>query len=130
MAQLWLLIGIALGAAGVWFVLRSRLGELTETRNSCAAAEREVAPLPATLEHERAATAEKLQLVDDAQKQLVNSFDALAAKALESNNKTFVELAKSELAQHQIQAREELDKRSLAIDNLVKPITESLTKVD
>src|SRR3954452_25050954 len=130
MAQLWLIIGIAAGALGVWLILRARLTELSETRNACTAAERDVATLTATLEHERAAAAEKLQLVEQAQAKLADSFEALAAKALQSNNQAFVTLAKSELAQHQIKAREELDKRQTAIDSLVKPITESLTKVD
>ena len=41
MAQIWLIIGIAVGALGVWLILRSRLGELTETRDACTTAERE-----------------------------------------------------------------------------------------
>src|SRR3954466_11685962 len=130
MAQLWLIIGIAVGALGVWLILRARLGELTQTRSACTAAERELASLAATLDHERTASVEKLQLVEQAQVKLADSFDALAAKALQSNNQAFVALAKSELAQHQIKAREELDKRTTAFDSLVKPIAESLTKVD
>src|SRR3954465_2505440 len=130
MAQLWLIIGIAVGALGVWLMLRARLGELTETRTACTTAEREIASLSATLDHERAASAEKLQLDEDAQLKLTQSFDALAAKALQSNNQAFVTLAKSELAQHQIKAHEELDKRTTAVDQMIKPITESLTKVD
>src|SRR3954466_14344635 len=130
MAQLWLIIGIAVGALGVWLILRARLGELTQTRTACSSAEREIASLSATLEHERAAATEKLQLVEQAQVKLADSFDALAAKALQSNNEAFVALAKSELGQHQIKAREELDKRTTAIDSLIKPINESLTKVD
>jgi DNA recombination protein RmuC len=130
MAQLWLIIGIAVGALGVWLVLRARLGELTSTRDACTAAERQVATLTATLEHERAAAQEKLQLVEQAQHRLSDSFKALASEALQSNNQAFVALAKSELAQHQIKAREELEKRTTAVDALVKPIAESLTKVD
>src|SRR3954447_24855693 len=130
MAQLWLIIGIAAGALGVWLILRARLTELTETRDACTTAERDVATLSATLEHERAASAEKLQLVEQAQVKLTDSFEALAAKALQSNNQAFVALAKSELSQHQIKAREELDKRTTAVDQLIKPIAESLTKVD
>jgi DNA recombination protein RmuC len=130
MAQLWLIIGIAVGAAGVWLILRARLGELTDARVACSNAEREIASLTATLEHERAAATEKLQLVEQAQLKLADSFKALASEALQSNNKAFVDLAKSELAQHQIKAREELDKRTTAMDALVKPIAESLTKVD
>src|SRR3954463_2208573 len=106
MAQLWLIIGIAVGALGVWLILRSRM------------------------RYEREAAAERVALMEDARTRLSDSFDSLAAKALQSNNQAFVALAKSELAQHQIKAREELDKRQTAIDSLVKPITESLTKVD
>src|SRR4051812_30896190 len=105
MAQLWLIIGIAVGALGVWHILRARLGELTDTRTACTAAGREIATLSATLEHERAAAQEKLQLVEGAQVKLADSFKALASEALKSNNEAFVALAKSELAQHQIKAR-------------------------
>ncbi|MEA2497136.1 MAG: recombination protein RmuC, partial [Thermoleophilaceae bacterium] len=119
MAQLWLIIGIAVGAAGVWLILRARLGELTDTRVACSNAEREIASLTATLEHERAAATEKLQLVEQAQLKLADSFKALAAEALQSNNQAFVQLAKSELATHQVQAREELEKRKVAMDALV-----------
>jgi DNA recombination protein RmuC len=130
MAQIWLIIGIAVGALGVWLILRSRLGELTETRDACTTAERELASLTATLEHERAASAEKLQLVENAQVKLSDSFKVLASEALKSNSESFVQLAKSELAQHQIEARKELEKRTTAVDQMIKPITESLTKVD
>jgi DNA recombination protein RmuC len=130
MAQLWLIIGIAVGALGVWLILRARLGELTEARSACTAAEREVSSLSATLEHERATASEKLQLLEQAQFKLADSFKALASEALQSNNQAFVALAKSELAQQQIKSREELDKRTVAMDALVKPITDSLTKVD
>jgi DNA recombination protein RmuC len=130
MAQIWLIIGIAVGALGVWLMLRARLGELTETRNACSTAEREIASLSATLDHERATNVEKLQLVEQAQYRLADSFKALASEALQSNNKAFVDLAKSELAQQQIKAREDLDKRTTQMDALVKPITDSLTKVD
>jgi DNA recombination protein RmuC len=106
MAQLWLIIGIALGAGGAWLALRARI------------------------QHERESAAERLALLEDARERLGDSFKALAGEALNSNNQAFVALAKSELAQHQVQAREELDKRKLAMDSLVKPIAESLTSVD
>src|SRR5438309_6802752 len=99
MAQLWLIIGIAIGAVGVWMVLRARLGELSETRSACSNAEREIASLSATLEHERAASQEKLALLEQAQARLGDSFKALASEALKSNSESFVRLAKSELAQ-------------------------------
>ncbi len=106
MAQLWLIIGIALGAGGAWLVLRARI------------------------QHEREAAAERLELLEDARGKLTDSFKALASEALNSNNQAFVALAKSELGQHQLQAREELEKRMVAMDALVKPISDSLTSVD
>lgn len=106
MAQLWLLIGIVIGAAGVWALLRGRI------------------------QQERDAAEARVALIEENRDRLNDSFRALAAEALQTNNRAFVDLAKSELAQHQIKAREELDKRATAIDSLVKPITESLTKVD
>src|SRR3954454_2800037 len=102
MEQIWLIIGIALGAAGAWFALRIRI------------------------QHERQAAADKLALVDDARSGLTDSFRALASEALNSNNQAFVALAKGELAQHQVQAREDLDKRRQAIETLVKPVADSL----
>src|SRR4051812_44761489 len=86
MAQLWLIIGIAIGALGVWLALHARV------------------------EQERESAAERLALVEDARERLNDSFKALAGEALNSNNKAFVGLAKAELAQHQLQAREELEK--------------------
>jgi DNA recombination protein RmuC len=106
MAQLWLIIGIAVGALGAWLILRARM------------------------QYERQAAAERFALLDEAKDRLSDSFKALASEALQSNNQAFVALAKSELAQHQIKAREELEKRTTAMDALVKPITDSLTKVD
>jgi DNA recombination protein RmuC len=95
MEQLWLIIGIALGATGAWLVLRARIRD-----------ER--------IAHDR----------------LTDSFRALAAEALSSNNQQFVALAKAELGQHQVQAREDLDKRRRAIDALVKPVADSISNVD
>jgi DNA recombination protein RmuC len=106
MAQLWLIIGIAIGALGAWLALRARI------------------------QHEREAAAERLALLEEARERLGDSFKALASEALNSNNQAFVALAKSELAQHQVQAREELEKRKVAMDALVKPISDSLTSVD
>jgi DNA recombination protein RmuC len=95
MEQLWLIIGIALGAGGAWLVLRARI------------------------QHER-----------DAHGRLADSFKALAAEALNSNNEAFVTLAKAQLGQHQLEAREELEKRKLAVEALVKPVAESISNVD
>ena len=84
----------------------------------------------AQLEHERKSAAEKLALVEDSQKKLCDAFDALSKKALQSNNDQFLQLASESLARFQEGARGDLEKRQQAIIELVRPVRESLDKVD
>lgn len=60
----------------------------------------------------------------------VDSFEALSARALRDASESFLKLAKSELGQHQIAGREELARRQQAVEQIVKPIAESLSRVD
>ncbi|MFH1157415.1 MAG: DNA recombination protein RmuC, partial [Pseudomonadota bacterium] len=55
---------------------------------------------------------------------------ALSAETLRNNNQTFLELAKATLDGYQEGARTDLTSRQRAIDELVKPLKESLEKVD
>jgi DNA recombination protein RmuC len=82
------------------------------------------------LEQERLATAEKLALLDQANQKLSDAFKALSADALRNNNQSFLHLATETLQQFQQRAAGELEHRTRAIDEVVKPIKESLDKVD
>ena len=73
---------------------------------------------------------EKLAVVNQAQQKLADAFKALAAEALKSNNQSFLELAKATLEKFQETAKGDLEKRQQAIQELVKPVKESLDKVD
>ena len=148
MTVLYLLVGAAVGVVLAWLVLRARPAALEERArmqeqdllslrsrldqsiSDNSRAEKRVSELEATLEQERKSAAEKLELVTKASEELKNAFDALAAKALQSNNESFLQLAKTSLAEFQKQASGDLEQRKLAVEALVKPITESLTKVD
>jgi DNA recombination protein RmuC len=81
-------------------------------------------------EEERKAGDEKLALLEDARRQLSDAFSALSAEALRTNNQSFLELAKVTLENYQENARTDLKERQSAIDELVKPLKESLDKVD
>ena len=61
---------------------------------------------------------------------LREAFKSLSADALHANNQAFLDLASQSLGQFQQGARAELDGRQQAIDELVKPIRESLDGVD
>jgi DNA recombination protein RmuC len=75
-------------------------------------------------------TKEKLALLDTAREKLLDAFKGLSGEALMSNNQLFLDLAKATLEKFHEGARGDLEKRQQAVDELVKPIRESLEKVD
>lgn len=79
---------------------------------------------------ERSALTARLEEVKAARDRLSESFEALSAEALRNNNKQFLDLAESTLARFQTAASGDLEKRQTAIDELVKPLKQSLDKVD
>jgi DNA recombination protein RmuC len=92
-------------------------------------------------EPERAVLNERLQnkeqqykelqaALDDARQKLADTFKALSAEALQSNNQAFLDLAKATLERTQETARGDLELRQQAIADLVRPVRESLAKVD
>ncbi len=90
----------------------------------------EVSRLSTKLEEQEKAAKEKLAMLDEARQKLSDAFKALSQEALKSNSTQFLELAKTNLDKYQEVAKAELEKRQKAIDELVKPLKESLTKVD
>ena len=82
------------------------------------------------LKRERETTTEKVALLESAKRTLEDSFKALSSNALNQNAQTFLELARAALAEQQERAKGEIDTKSQAIDALVKPLRESLDKVD
>lgn len=88
------------------------------------------AKLETKLEEEKKIYLEKLSILNDAEEKLANAFKALSAEALQTNNQSFLELAKTTLEKYQVGAKHDLDMRTNAIDQLVAPLKESLQKVD
>ncbi len=86
--------------------------------------------LQTTLEGERRHAAEKFSALEEAQQKLMDSFKALSADALRDNNKTFLELAQTSFSKLQDNAAGRLEAREKAIQQIVLPLKESLTKVD
>ncbi|MBI1759436.1 MAG: DNA recombination protein RmuC [Actinobacteria bacterium] len=95
-----------------------------------AAVRAELARAEAALDHERAATKEKLALLDAGEQRLRETFDALSAQALRRNNEQFVALAEGRFAEVQTAARGDLAQRQQAIEGLVAPLRESLARVE
>ena len=104
--------------------------EIQTLREQQARAASRVSVVEAQMAEERKAATEKLALVDQAQARLSDAFKALSAEALRNNNTSFLELAKTALEKAQEGAKGDLEKRQEAIDALVRPMRESLEKVD
>lgn len=151
MTLIWGIVGAAIGGAIIGLWLRSQLVEaragltrgeqlqrelhgreaaLTAMQHELTQARIEVGTLSERLDQERRAAGEKLALVDDAQRRLSDAFRALSADALSKNNEVFLEIARSALGQQHQLAKGELEARAREIDTLVKPLRESLDKVD
>ncbi len=73
---------------------------------------------------------ERARLLGDAKQALENAFKSLSAEALKSNNAAFLDLARASLGEFQQVAKGDLEKRQMAIDQLVAPVKASLDKVD
>ena len=86
--------------------------------------------LQTRLEEERKASQEKLALLSNAEEKLTHAFKAISADALRNNNRSFLDLAKQNLQTFQQNAKGELERRQSAIGDLIKPLKESLDKVD
>lgn len=103
--------------------VQEREGEIQELMAQWTRAETE-------LREARKGADEKLALVNDAQKKLGDAFKALSNDALKSNNQAFLALAQQNLEKFQQSARSDLDKKQESIQQLIKPVRESLEKFD
>lgn len=110
--------------------LRSREEAIVRLQAEAGELRERGAEFQARLEEERRQSAEKLRLVNEARTALETSFKSLSADALKNNNQSFLELARESLKGFQEAAKGDLEKRQMAIDQLVAPVKASLEKVD
>ena len=110
------------------------LARAEEASERAAAAKAELAGVRAALDAERAAAADRERLLTQRETELRDSFQALSAEALSRNNEAFVQLAEARLAKvtAALSARSDGDatQRQQAIEALLGPITQSLTRLD
>lgn len=121
----------------VWLVFRGRQAAVTERLR---AKEDEAVRLGADIlalraEGARIATlnaqlSTRLEAERTAHERLANEFKALSAEALTRNNESFLKLAQATLEKYQEGAKGDLAARQQAVESLVKPLKESLEKVD
>ena len=154
-----LVIGLVVGTVSLWFITRTKLKyefergrvegeteratlierlagkdrqlqELAELRLEHRQTLATLSALQTRLEEERKASGDKITLLNNAEAKLADAFKALSADALRNNNQSFLDLAKQNLETFQQTARGELERRQSAIGDMIKPLKESLEKVD
>src|SRR5208283_926412 len=82
------------------------------------------------LREAQASLEEQKKLLEEAKKNLSDTFQALSAEALKSNNQAFIALARSTFETVQAHAKGDLETRHKAIDGLVSPLKESLGRYE
>ncbi|MDR1999596.1 MAG: DNA recombination protein RmuC, partial [Frankiaceae bacterium] len=105
------------------------IAERAQLEGEARSAQGDAARLEAMLESERAAAGDRAALLARADEQLREAFGALSAEALRHNNEAFAQLAESRLGQERVAAAGDLAARQQAIDAIVAPLRETLTRV-
>jgi DNA recombination protein RmuC len=99
------LAGALAGALAVWLAMRARIAA------------------------ERRAADERLRAQAEGEGRLREAFQALSAEALARNNAMFLDLARERLAQSEVKASAELERREQAVAALVAPVRAALDKM-
>jgi DNA recombination protein RmuC len=156
--QLLVTVGLVAGSGGAlitWLICRAQSGILRanlrererevgqgrdtagtlaadrdELRVQLTMSQHEHGRLLATLEAERQATADKIATLEQLEVRVKDAFGALTHRALQANNQTFMDLAKTVVTDLQSSAKADLATRQASIDQLVKPVQEGLRLVD
>ena len=110
--------------------LDEQAAAMIAARDALARTQQSEAGLRARLEAEQRNAAEKLAVLEQARDSLKDAFAAVSADLLAQNNARFLDLAKEKFGELQTSAATDLASRQKAINDLVAPLRESLTKVD
>ena len=102
MSAVWLIVGLVVGAVVTALIMRERIRALQQS-------------------HEQ---------LRDNHAQMSDSFKAMSAEALDTSIRQLTELAKTQLQSTQAETRGELEKRQLAMEQLVRPLKDQLQRVD
>ncbi|MDQ0287184.1 DNA recombination protein RmuC [Desulfofundulus luciae] len=124
----------AMAAEGINAELRQQLNqvqqELNDLRLQVVREHQARVRAETSLEEARNSLAEQKKLLAEATQRLTDTFKALSAEALKSNNQAFIALARQVLEGVVVEARGDLQKRQEAIDALIKPLKEELARYE
>ncbi len=118
------ILGLVLGLAGGWLLVRIRAREGEVRLN------RDVATLEERVQQLQRQAAEKEAVLREAERHLAEVFRTHSAEALEQSNRKFLELARGVFDEYQKAQETGFTQRAEAIQSWVKPLTESLGRFE
>lgn len=104
--------------------------EARSLRTDLLRVERDAARLDGELETERRAHAARLDEIERAEARLAQRFEGLAGTALGHNAERFLALVSERAARHSAEATEALDRRQEAIETMLLPVSDALTRFE
>jgi len=113
-----LLVGLVIGALIMWLGSRQRL----------KASHQSVEFLETKIKAQDTLRIEREAAFEQANARLTKVFSELANQSLKANSENFLRLAEENLGKQHEKAKSELSEREQAVENLVKPIKESLER--
>jgi DNA recombination protein RmuC len=123
-----LALGVVLGAAIGFLLARGRqAAAMTDLTVRATAAEQRAHAAQEKGAMAQRAAAERAALVEN---QLAERFTALSAQALDASTARFLEIAEGRMQAANATAAGELDKRRTAVEHLVSPLKETLSRVE
>ena len=125
---------LAIGAAGLIFLLLAlfihRWWKWRHAQVELIKAHEKIDSLEKLILQQRSHYEDKIELLDEARTRLADTFKALSLDALKHNNESFLLLATAKLEKIQQGVTLDLEGRHRSIDLMLKPIQETLQKVD
>jgi len=113
-----LLAGLLLGALVMWIVAAHRRTAMSQS----------IELLQTKIKAQDTLQVERNAAYEQANNRITESFTDLANKSLKSNSETFLRMAEQNLGTQHEKAKRELSAREQAVENLVKPIKETLER--
>lgn len=118
---------ISVHFATKYFLIRAHQKELMDKACQLAALEQKIAEMKIQEEIQK-------KSIEEVKTAMLDSFKSAAADALGQNNQQFLTLAQTQFTAHKSEAQTDLENRKKAIEDLLKPVKESIenykTKVE
>ena len=92
--------------------------------------ERKLSSLETKLQEEQKSTKEKIDLLQNVERNLTNAFESLSSRALQNNNQQFLHAAKATFENIYQTSQHKIDDKHQAISDLISPLNRSLEAFD